>query len=440
MFTTRHEAGRRLAEELLPLADQHPVVLGLARGGVPVAVEVAKALGAVVDVLVVRKLGSPWNPEYGFGSVGEGGVAVIDYPLAHRLGVTDAMIDRIRAAEQAEVRRRERSYRLGRSGALLRGRVVILVDDGIATGSTVRTAVELVRQRGARRIVVAAPVASPHAVADLRRIADDVVVVSSPPGFRAVGEYYRNFGQVPDADVIGALASAPTAEHLHGVDAEVRIPVDRIELPGHLLIPVGATGVVLFAHGSGSSRFSPRNVAVADQLHDHGMGTLLFDLLTGPEETDRHNVFDIELLAQRLLAAARWVSLHDQVVRHGHTQRLPLGYFGASTGGGAALLAAAEDPGLVAGVVSRGGRPDLAGDALRRVRAPSLLIVGGKDDYVLALNRRAAAVMTCRVKLEVVAGATHLFAEPGAMEKVSQLAAGWFADAFSQRAASSSSG
>ena len=169
------------------------------------------------------------------------------------------------------------------------------------------------------------------------------------------------------------------------------------------------------------------------------MGTLLFDLLTGPEETDRHNVFDIELLAQRLLAAARWVSLHDQVVRHGQHAAPAVGVL-RSQHGRWGPLAAAEDPGLVAGVVSRGGRPDLAGDALRRVRAPSLLIVGGKDDYVLALNRRAAAVMTCRVKLEVVAGATHLFAEPGAMEKVSQLAAGWFADAFSQRAASSSSG
>ncbi len=438
MFTTRHEAGRRLAEELLPLADEHPLVLGLARGGVPVAVEVAKALGAPVDVLVVRKLGSPWNPEFGFGSVGESGVAVIDYPLAHRLGVTDAMIERIRAAEQAEVRRRERSYRRGRSGALLRDRVVILVDDGIATGATVRTAVELVRQRGARRIVVAAPVASPHAVADLRGVADDVVVVTAPPGFRSVGEYYRNFRQVPDAEVVGALASAPAPDQLHGVDAEVRIPVDGIELPGHLVIPVGATGVVLFAHGSGSSRFSPRNVAVARHLHRHGIGTLLFDLLTGPEETDRHNVFDIELLAQRLLVAARWVSMHDQVARRGHHQRLPLGYFGASTGGGAALLAAADDPGLVAAVVSRGGRPDLAGDALRRVRAPSLLIVGDKDDYVLVLNRRAAAAMTCPLTLEVVEDATHLFAEPGAMEKVSELAAGWFTSAFAQRAASSS--
>ncbi|MFI0433932.1 MAG: phosphoribosyltransferase family protein, partial [Candidatus Nanopelagicales bacterium] len=423
MFTTRHEAGRRLAEQLLPLADEHPVVLGLARGGVPVAVEVAKALGTVVDVLVVRKLGSPWNPEFGFGSVGEGDVAVIDYELAHRLGVTDAMVDRIRAAEQAEVRRRERSYRLGRTGALLRGRLVIIVDDGIATGSTVRTAVELVRQRGARRIVVAAPVASPHAVTELGQVADDVVVVTAPPGFRSVGEYYRNFSQVPDADVVAALASAPTIEQLHGVDAEVRIPIDRVELPGHLVIPVAASGVVLFAHGSGSSRFSPRNVEVAQRLHAHGIGTLLFDLLTGPEETDRHNVFDIELLAERLLAAARWVSLHDQVVREGHMQRLPLGYFGASTGGGAALLAAASDPGLAAGVVSRGGRPDLAGEALRRVRAPVLLIVGGQDDYVLAVNRRAASLMTCPVTLDVVPGATHLFAEAGAMEHVAELAA-----------------
>jgi len=195
---------------------------------------------------------------------------------------------------------------------------------------------------------------------------------------------------------------------------------EPIGLPGRLTLPEAAIGLVLFAHGSGSSRFSPRNMHVASVLHESWIGTLLFDLLTPQEATDRANVFDIRLLADRLLAALRFATEHAQ------TRPLTLGLFGASTGAAASLVAAAEEP-RVAVVVSRGGRPDLAGAALRRVHAPTLLIVGGDDTEVLSLNQRALAALGCEKRLAVVPGATHLFEEPGTLEEAARLAAEWCA-------------
>jgi putative phosphoribosyl transferase len=193
---------------------------------------------------------------------------------------------------------------------------------------------------------------------------------------------------------------------------------EAIGLPGRLTLPESAIGLVLFAHGSGSSRFSPRNTYVGSVLHEAWIGTLLFDLLTPQEETDRTNVFDIRLLADRLVAAVRFFAEHEQ------TRHLPLGLFGASTGAAAALVAAAEEP-RVAVVVSRGGRPDLAGMALGRVHAPTLLIVGGDDTEVLRLNQRALHALDCEKRLSVVPGATHLFEEPGTLEEAARLAAEW---------------
>ena len=204
----------------------------------------------------------------------------------------------------------------------------------------------------------------------------------------------------------------------------VRIPVGRQELEGDLIVPAHARGIVLFAHGSGSSRFSARNKHVAAILQESGFATLLLDLLTpNEEELDRRSGeyrFDIGRLAQRLVEAAAWLESEDA------TGSLPLSMFGASTGGGAALVAAAELPDRVAAVVSRGGRPDLAGDALERVVAPTLLIVGGNDDVVLELNRAALARLRAPARLEVIPGATHLFEEPGALDEVARHAVAWF--------------
>lgn len=212
-----------------------------------------------------------------------------------------------------------------------------------------------------------------------------------------------------------------------GLDREestVRIPVGPVVLEGTLGIPEDARGVVLFAHGSGSGRHSPRNRYVAQVLREAGLATLLIDLFTREEEEvdlrTRHLRFDIELLAERLAGATDWLA------RNPETRDLRVGYFGASTGAGAALVAAAERPQAVGAVVSRGGRPDLAGPVLPRVTAPTLLIVGGEDRPVIDMNREALGQLRVEKKLEIVPDATHLFEEPGALEEVARLAAGWF--------------
>ena len=204
----------------------------------------------------------------------------------------------------------------------------------------------------------------------------------------------------------------------------VHVPAGAVSLEGNLLIPGLATGVVLFAHGSGSSRFSSRNRYVAEVLREGGMGTLLLDLLTQEEELvdtrTAHLRFDIELLADRLVAAVQWLA------REKATERLKVGLFGASTGAGAALVAAARLPDRISAIVSRGGRPDLAGAALPNVKAPTLLIVGGDDKPVIQMNQQAYERMTAPREIVIVPGATHLFEEPGALETVARLARDWF--------------
>ena len=202
----------------------------------------------------------------------------------------------------------------------------------------------------------------------------------------------------------------------------VQIPADSVELDGELIVPPSAKGVVLFAHGSGSSRLSPRNTYVAKVLQQHSIGTLLFDLLTREEDQNYETRFDIALLTRRLLSATAWLQSRPQ------TQTLKLGYFGASTGAAAALQAAAKMGNKIAAVVSRGGRPDLAGEvALRRVTTPTLLLVGGADYEVIALNRQAYALMSCEKELTLIPGATHLFEEPGTLQQAAHSAADWFA-------------
>src|SRR6266404_5828309 len=206
--------------------------------------------------------------------------------------------------------------------------------------------------------------------------------------------------------------------------SEVRVPAGRAVMDGNLTLVDGSRALVLFAHGSGSSRHSPRNQFVARTLNDAGLATLLFDLLTPEEESvdlyTREHRFDISLLAERLVHATNWAKQQEE------TKDFNIGYFGSSTGGGAALVAAAELPEEVGAVVSRGGRPDLAGEALPKVKAPTLLIVGGEDHVVIELNEQARAQMRCEIKIDIVRGATHLFKEQGALEQVAKLASDWF--------------
>jgi putative phosphoribosyl transferase len=313
-------------------------------------------------------------------------------------------------------------------------------------------------------VVLAGPCAPPSACGALAADADEVICLETPGHFLAIGEWYRDFSQTSDHEVVSLLRRAawegasapagegapalagegapageggPTASDAHppasvgasspapgpavtARDGEVVITTGPVQLAGHLSTPGTGAGIVVFAHGSGSSRHSPRNRFVADVLADAGLGTLLFDLLTAEEEQDRDNVFDIRLLARRLGAATWWLRGQPGLAAD------RIGYFGASTGAAAALLAAAELDGEVAAVVSRGGRPDLAIPRLAEVRAPTLLIVGALDDMVLRMNREAQKYLRCENHLAVVPGASHVFEEPGTLEQAASLARDWF--------------
>jgi putative phosphoribosyl transferase len=218
----------------------------------------------------------------------------------------------------------------------------------------------------------------------------------------------------------------PTIDH----ELHLNLNIDGTELPGTLRVPENSIGTVIFAHGSGSSRFSPRNVAVAQDLGDHGLATYLFDLLDPFEAMDRRNVFDINLLARRMALAAQRTAEHEDC------RGRPIGFFGASTGAAAALVAAAELRDAIAAVVSRGGRPDLAGALLPRVSAPTLLLVGSRDFGVIELNQEAQRQLRCENRLSLIEGATHLFEEPGTLEEVSRQAAEWFTSHFAPKTGS----
>ena len=486
-YLDRREAGRQLAAELMPFASEQPVIVALPRGGVPVGVEVARALGAPIEFLAVRKIGAPGNPELAVGAVAEDGSGVLDPRSAGMLGMTQELLDARLEEESRELRRRVARYREGQPSIPLSGRTAIVVDDGMATGMTELVAVRALRKRGAQRIIVAVPVASSEAVAMLEEEADRVISLTVPRRLYGVGMWYQDFAPVSDEEVLALLAaarasSAPGARPRpasssapappegtappdgtappNGVappdgtevpeetpapdvgespgeamrsgrapaegtaraptEEELAFELDGVRLPANLIMPVVPLGLVVFAHGSGSSRLSPRNRAVASALREAGFASLLFDLLTEREGQRRELSFDVALLSARLERLTR------EARSRARLRALPVGYFGASTGAAAALCAAATLDGAVAAVVSRGGRPDLAGDRLASVVSPTLLIVGERDREVLELNRDAASRLRCPHELAVVPGAGHLFEEEGALQRVSELAIEWF--------------
>jgi predicted phosphoribosyltransferase/pimeloyl-ACP methyl ester carboxylesterase len=421
-FADRADAARQLAVALASYKGTNPLVLGIPRGGMPIGRILADALGGELDIVLVRKIGAPFNPEYAIGAVDERGTIQLEPHV--RSTHADAAFVRDEAARQIElIRERRKRYSPQRAPIDPAGRTVIVVDDGLATGATMRAALSSVRARHPARLVCAVPVAAPESLESMEALCDDIVCLVAPRDFQAVGQYYQDFLPVEDAEVV-TLLRAPSRPHApvdRQVSRHVRIPAGGIEVEGDLDVPDGAKGLVVFAHGSGSGRMSPRNRFVARILNEAGLATLLCDLLAHEEDTRYAARFDIALLADRLDAIVGWTQ------REHSLNSLPIGLFGASTGAAAALVAAARQPDVVKAVVSRGGRPDLAGRAvLARVSAPTLLIVGGADREVLTLNECALGQMPDAAMLTIVPDATHLFEEPGALENAAALAARWF--------------
>ncbi|SEI94105.1 alpha/beta family hydrolase [Frateuria terrea] len=419
-YSDRADAARQLAEALAGFRGQRPLVLAIPRGGVPIGRIVADALDGDLDVVLVRKLGSPANCEVAIGAVDEQGRIELNTDCClNSVGMSYVRAETAR--QLAIIRKRRAIYSPGRHAASPTGRVVIVVDDGLATGASMRAALEAVRQQRPALLVVAVPVAAPSSLEGLNELADEVVCLHAPAHFRAVGAFYADFQPVDDLDVLRLLSAPPRVAAGLPAPEPVAFMLPDVRLPGDLAVPPHARGLVVFAHGSGSGRQSPRNRSVAQWLQQAGLATLLVDLLTPEEEQSRASVFDIAALADRLAAVVAQVR-NDPVLG-----QLPLGLFGASTGTSAALAVAASRPRDIAAVVSRSGRPDLAGPGtLARVTAPTLLIVGGEDKQIQALNRAAQKRIPGKNELVVVPGATHLFPEPGALDAASKLACDWF--------------
>lgn len=453
IFKNREVAGKQLAERLgLWRNDENALVLAIPRGGIKVGYPIAQELNLPLDVLLTRKLGVPGQEELAFGAVAPGGIRFLNSYLVEMAGITAEEVDRITNDALELLQYREHLYRANRPPLNVQGKTVILVDDGVATGATITAAIQALRQMKPASVIVAVPVATSAACEKLGHLADQLVCLHSPLDFTAVGQFYREFAQVTDEELIQLLSEAKSMHRVNKATdtpdeersaspqasghSDVEIDIKGSKVEGILSLPPDALGVVLFAHGSGSSRFSPRNQFVAKVLRTQQLGTLLFDLLTPEEEfLDRETEqfrFDIQLLAERLVGATRWLAKNRGL------RDLPLGYFGASTGAAAALVAAARLSVKVSAVVSRGGRPDLALHVLGSVQVPSLFIVGGLDTAVIKLNQLALDVLAAPEKqLLIIPGATHLFEEPGTLEQVARNAANWFHRYFGQARAGS---
>ncbi|MFC9089610.1 phosphoribosyltransferase family protein [Nocardiopsis dassonvillei] len=425
-FADRSEAGRRLAERVRPFAVDEPLVLALPRGGVPVGAELALRLGADFDVLMVRKIGLPGHPELGVGAVAEDGRVLYDDRALARLHVPRQALSDTVAAERDELDRRRRVYRGERPPPRIAGRDCVVVDDGVATGGTARAALRMVRQAGPARLVLAVPVASPEAVALLREEADALVVLSAPDNFRAVGEWYRDFGQLSDDHVTAILAENAHTRPRSGRTRHVRVPVGGVHLDGDLTVPAETRGAVVMAAGEG--RADERWRSVASVLRQAGYTTLLMDLLTERERPpgssgtapDAASGVGADELGERLGAAAAWLR------RTSDTADEPLGVLASGDAAASALVAAARYPRDVAAVVAHGGRIDVAEASLPDVRASVLVLLEGDDSFLRELGEWTRARIGGSTDLRVVSGAERLLRDSREWRRVAAEALDWF--------------
>ncbi|HST80222.1 MAG TPA: phosphoribosyltransferase family protein [Kineosporiaceae bacterium] len=428
IFADRGEAGRQLAEVLRSRVGPDVIVLGLSRGGVPVAFEVARALRAPLDLIVVARLGIPSQPETALGALAEGGIRVIDHHIVELAMVSPHEMDVVERYERIRLKERVERLRGDRPAPSLGGRTVVIVDDGLATGSSARAACQAARRRGAGHLIVAVPIASEEGLAALTADADEVVALRTPRDFISVGHVYLDFGQTDDDDVVRLLAEAkgfPASESLPApLPADrpaVQVPVRELVLPagvpvvGRLAVPVGARELVIVAHASSRERDSARSRYLSCKLTDAGFATLLVDLLTRDEESHGNRCFAVPLLARRLQAVTRTVA--------GDFDRVD--YLGSDVAAAVVLEAAAAPEADVQAVVSLGGRPDLVA-RLGALRARTLLIVGEQDSAGLRLNLQAAERMSCPYQLVTIPGAGHRFREPGTLRVAAAQLSAWF--------------
>ncbi|WP_159941953.1 MULTISPECIES: phosphoribosyltransferase family protein [unclassified Nocardiopsis] len=417
-FADRSEAGRRLAERVRPFAVNDPLVLALPRGGVPVGAELARRLDADFDVLMVRKIGLPGHPELGVGAIAEDGRVHYDDLALARMHVPRQALSATVAAERDELDRRRRVYRGERPAPRIAGRDCVVVDDGVATGGTARAALRMVRQAGPARLALAVPVASPEAVELLREEADALVVLSAPDNFRAVGEWYRDFGQLSDHHVTAILAERGRSED-PDVTRGVRVRAGGVYLDGDLTVPPAPRGAVVVAAGRADESWRP----AASALRRAGYATLVLDLLTDQERAEGGAGAGgpgPAPFGERLNAAVTWLRRATDAADG------PLGVLASGEAAAAALATAAERPEDVAAVVVHGGRIDLAEESLPGVRAPVLVLVEGGDSFVRELGEWARGRMGGPTDLRVMEGAERLLGDAHVWDRVVSEALDWF--------------
>jgi len=417
LFTDRDDAGRQLGRAVRERGYTRAVVLGIPRGGVVPAAEVARAIDGELGVVVARKLRAPYQPELGIGAITADGVAWVNDELAAATGATEAYLEKEKAAQAAEAVRREAAFD-GARRPPVKGRDVIVVDDGVATGATVIAAVHALRAAEAGKVIVAVPVGSPQALNHLRGIADDVVALEETDDFYAIGQFYRDFAQVEDAEVRRALDEFRAGREASGRSViEARVARADGELAVRLVTPAARAPwpAVVVVHGLGSSKESPRNVVIAERLVDSGIAAVLFDLSGHGESTASGST--IHDFADDLGAVVAWAARQPGI------DPSRFGLMGASLGGLAVALAVRRGTVRPKAVVLRA--PPADGAMLAGLGGETLILVGEADS--LRPQVEEAAKATPGASIEVIPGAGHLFEEPGTLERAAELTLDWFA-------------
>jgi len=428
-FHNRVDAGRKLAEALVPIVKPPCVIAGIPRGGVAIAMPIVERFHLPLTVVYARKLTAPVAPEFAFGAIDEDGETIVEARSVAMLGLSPEDVARAKERVSKEIRRRMTTYGVPALGQYLPDTAVLLVDDGLATGLTMRAALQYARRHGAREIIVAVPCASESAAREFERAADRFVSLVVDPEFQAVGQYYKDFSPVSDDEVIAMLAAArePAARPRSTAstrDERIAFTTARgFALSGRLLLPasLGPHPVVVVAHGWGSSKESPRNVAVAEALRDRGVAAFLFDFTGHGDSEGRPEDSTQEQQVHDLCAALDTLEKVDDVDTRG------VAVMGASAGAAVAVLAAARDARISALALRS---PNLTGAeaSVSGVRVPTLLVVGEHDesirDALVPLRGRFGGPTT----LEVVAGGDHLFEDPGARARATAVTVAWLTD------------
>ncbi len=417
-YRDRVDAGRQLAAALAERGYERPVVLGIPRGGLPVAAEVARALHGQLGVVVARKLRAPAQPELAIGAVTADGAAWVNAQLARDTGADDRYLEREMAHQVAEARHREELFD-GHRRPPVEGRVVIIVDDGLATGATARAAARSMRASGAAKVVLAVPVAPPESVRELAAEVDEVVCPRVEMDFWAIGQFYDAFPQVPDEEVKAILDRFGAEVETR----EARVRRDGIELAARLRLPGGQTPYVTFVHGLGSSKDSPRNVVIAERLVDEGIAALLFDLSGHGESGGRPGT--IEQYVDDLVAVESWARSQVEL------RDAPHAIAGSSLGAVVALRGVLEGRVTADALVLRSA--PISPEEYQGLTVPALLLVGSHDPLVA--DAREGARRCPAIDLRIVQGAGHLFEEEGTLEEATAITVEWLSRTLGARAA-----